>query len=44
MPAMQDALQFKPVFPRPPMHFEKRCAATVSCAGAVFFGAASAVL
>jgi hypothetical protein len=41
---MQDALQFKLVFVRTPMHLEKRCAATVFCTGAVLFGAASAVL
>jgi hypothetical protein len=29
--AMHDALQFNLVFVRTPMHFEKRCAATVFC-------------
>jgi hypothetical protein len=38
------ALQFIPVFVRTPMHFGERCAAAASCAGSVFFGAASAVL
>jgi hypothetical protein len=41
---MQGVLQFNLVFVRTPMHFGKRCAATVFCAGAVFFGAASALL